>query len=66
MIKLLSLIAFVAFLFASLPSGYDLVVNSRGVLQLVKTPLTPRAENVKVAPTLFAVEANCNSPPASI
>ena len=66
MIKLLRLFLLVAFLFASSPSNCGLVVNSEGNLQLVSISRAPKAVNVEFAPTIFVVEANCNSPPASI
>lgn len=63
MIKLLSVLLVFAFLFAGLPRDYDLIINSKGLAQLIKVAKVPQAMNVTVSTTTPEVSADCNSTP---
>lgn len=65
MIKLSRLFLLIAFLFACSPPDHVLIVNNKGNLEIVAVPVLPKAVNVEFTPTIFVVEANCNSPPAN-
>jgi len=66
MIKLIRLCLFLAFLFASAPPDYGLIVNNKGNLEVIAFVAKPEAVNATFAPSIFEVEANANSPPVSI